>query len=527
MQRSAELRNLRLLAVCLAAVATAQSCHDIEGYGAIAGIDSHAQALVNGQAFAEAVAAANASASGARCVLVGQRVYAFLPAVSNFAGVSFVTVYLEGTLNVSTANFSTSFPGWPDPWAVLSFSHSVSLSFVSTTGRGLVNGRGNAWWWYTILVADHRNNLLTTNACVNTTVQGITFLNSPQYHLGLWDSVGLTVQGVTVLVDIEDQLNVFRYLGGSPPEASVSDVLRRAAQIGPVTPAQLLEEETVLHEGRHAAHGPLAEARRSLLPAQLRQEAWWDSAWTITPPVPMIWALNTDGIDFTGSGTTVRNCSVTNFDDSVCVKPIFASASAFGTPCTSGTRISDVRITYGVGVSMGSVPPDVGNNCIDDVIAKGLDFTSPLKAVYVKPNPAKFGTTATGQITNVLYEDVIVRDPLWWSIWAGPQQQQQPGSAGTGCSFLFPLGNTSCPTDPTVTVANLTLRNMTVINSLLSPGILLMNVSNPAVGFVFDGVVFVNASTWPVAGGAYLCENVAGIARGGTTPVPPCFTVAD
>ena len=163
----------------------------------------------------------------------------------------------------------------------------------------------------------------------------------------------------------------------------------------------------------------------------------------------------------------------------------------------------------------------VGNNCIDNVHVARVNFTTPLKAIYIKPNPAK-APPATGSITNILYEDVNIADPVWFSIWIGPQQQQQPGSAGTGCSFLFPLPNTTCPTDPEVTVANITLRRVRVSNTLMSPGVMLMNATNPGRNVTFDGVVFTNYSTWPVSGG-YLCENVLGRAIGGTSPVPPCF----
>lgn len=121
----------------------------------------------------------------------------------------------------------------------------------------------------------------------------------------------------------------------------------------------------------------------------------------------------------------------------------------------------------------------------------------------------------------------VMESPLWWSIWIGTQQQSQPGGFSTGCSFLYPLPNTTCPTDPQVTVANITLRNITINTPLLTPGVLLANASNPATGLIFDGVVVTGNASWPVDGGNYLCESVQGIATGGTTPVPPCFTVVD
>ena len=148
-------------------------------------------------------------------------------------------------------------------------------------------------------------------------------------------------------------------------------------------------------------------------------------------------------------------------------------------------------------------------------------FTTPLKAMYIKPNPAK-AAGATGQISNITYEDIVVESPIWWTIWVGTQQQQQPGSSGTGCSFVYPLDNTTCPTDPEVSVFDITLRRVAVNNSN-SPGVLLMNASNPGRGFVWEDVVFTNISGWPV-GSDYLCTAVSGVATGTTHPVPPCFT---
>jgi len=52
----------------------------------------------------------------------------------------------------------------------------------------------------------------------------------------------------------------------------------------------------------------------------------------------------------------------------------------------------------------------------------------------VKPNP---GTEGTGEISDILYEDITIDGTLWWSVWIGTQQQDQPsGGADTGCSFF-------------------------------------------------------------------------------------------
>jgi hypothetical protein len=140
----------------------------------------------------------------------------------------------------------------------------------------------------------------------------------------------------------------------------------------------------------------------------------------------MIYALNTDGIDVAGEDITVRNCTVTNFDDTVCAKPQLG--------CTRNLLVEDITIFWGCGLSMGSVPPDVGNNCISGALVRRVAFNSPLKAVYIKPNPAK-AAGATGEISNITYQDLTVNEPVWWPIWLGTQQQHQvraaPGVAGS------------------------------------------------------------------------------------------------
>jgi len=498
--------------------------YSIDDFGAVSGIDTHTQAVRNGAAFASALYAANASSSRRSILVPEGKVYSFLPSVPSFENVRDVVIYLEGTLEVYTQNFTKAYPNYPNPWVPLRFHSCEGLSIISTSGKGLLNGRGNLWWWYAILVEDNRANLLEVDTAKNFALEGVSFLNSAAWHMWLSGQTNATVHGVTVRVDIEDQLNAYRYIGGSSPSASLEEVLRNAERIGPSSQIQAK---------RWAAGGSLANrdasgdpsllaARAAAIPGEVRAQEWYNPQWGITPPVPMIWALNTDGIDFSGQGITVTNCSVTNFDDSVCVKP---SDSADGSPsgCTSDVDIRDIVITYGVGVSMGSVPPGgSGVNCIDGVSARNLRFDTPIKALYIKPNPAKNDPGGDfGRIANVLYEDVEIHDALWWAIWVGTQQQQQPGTAGTGCSFLFPLFNSSCPLDPQVTLANITLRRVSLYNGLLAPGVIMANETNPGTGFLWDSVVAYNSSNFPFSD--YLVKNIQGDATGGTLPIPSSF----
>ena len=517
-----------LVSSTLIASSDASAPFDIESFGAIAGIDTRSIALTNGLAFASAIAAANASLTSREVLVRSGRNYSYLPSVSDISGLTNVTLLIEGTLNLYTANFSDTkapFPGWPSVYPGMGFSSCSNFAIISTTGKGVFNGRGNLWWWYTIFFGDHRNNLLNVYQCTNFTLSGVTFLNSPQWHMFLQDIQQANIFNVTVLVDIEDQLDALRYIGGGTARLNnistsedIAQVLRAAHLVGPADEIQLstLMSRAPLDD---VSNENLQTSRRAALTSTVMSESWFKPQWAITPPVPMVWALNTDGIDFTGSNIRVTNCRVTNFDDSVCVKPSGGTAATGG--CTHDIYISDINVTYGVGVSMGSVPPHDDGNCIDNVIARRLTFDTPLKALYIKPNPSN-DPNAFGAITNIVYEDIVIKNSLWWPIYVGLQQQDQPGSGGgTGCSFIFPLFNSTCPSDPRVTVANITYRNIDIYGGICAPGLLMANETNPGTGFIFDAVIGHNVSTWPFVG--YYVNNVHGTTSGGTNPVPQGF----
>lgn len=341
----------------------------------------------------------------------------------------------------------------------------------------------------------------------NLVIDGLTVMNGPQFHFALFHNENVVVQRSTVFVDIKDHLDIHGYLGGAPLGASHFDILHASGRAESGNSAISADQNA------------LSAIRRLRLPKKLLElEEWWDHKWHTSPPIPMVWALNTDGIDVSGRNFTIHNCSVTNFDDSVVVKPSNLHEQGY---CSRDVDIRDIRVTWGVGVSIGSVTPSQFHACVDNVTARHLHFDKPLKAIYIKPNPKQPGNQ-TASITNILYEDVVIERPVWFAIWIGPQQQHQPkGGTDTGCSFFYPLRGHKCPTDPQVTLANITLRRVSARNGRMSPGILLLDEANPGQNFNFDGVVFSNFTKWPKSN--YVCENTQGTATGGTDPVPPCF----
>ena len=71
--------------------------------------------------------------------------------------------------------------------------------------------------------------------------------------------------------------------------------------------------------------------------------------------------LNTDGVDPSGVDILIERVRVTNFDDAIVPKPLSGQNRS---PCTERVLIRDIHTVYSVGLSIGSVPPHVDQNCI-------------------------------------------------------------------------------------------------------------------------------------------------------------------
>lgn len=245
--------------------------------------------------------------------------------------------------------------------------------------------------------------------------------------------------------------------------------------------------------------------------AQLFQNIDW-TPHGITLPT---YALNTDGVDIAGTNILVERLKITNYDDAVAIKP--QDSTGYKAKCAENIMVRDIEVYFGVGMTIGSVPPHDEYNCVSNVTFLNVTFYHPFKAVYVKTNP---GTTETmlpgsgGEITNILYENLTIYHPIWWSIYIGPQQQKQPGGDGPGC-MLYPL--TPCETQPLIHVANITLRNVQQHGTLLPPGIVRCNETNPCTGFVFDNVDADGWWKWLRLG--YITENIYGDVSG-SRPMP-------
>ncbi len=148
--------------------------------------------------------------------------------------------------------------------------------------------------------------------------------------------------------------------------------------------------------------------------------------------------------------------------------------------------IENITIRLGVGLSIGSVPPNLQHNCLRNITFRNAYFEKPFKAIYLKTNP---GSSGSGEIKDILYENMIIREPIWWAIYLGPQQQKQPLGGGPGC-MLYPFDpRGTCQTQPLIDIRNVTLTNIKVYNSLLFPIVLRCNETNPCTDINLNNVV--------------------------------------
>merc|ERR1711924_362570 len=130
--------------------------------------------------------------------------------------------------------------------------------------------------------------------------------------------------------------------------------------------------------------------------------------------------------------------------------------------------------------------------------------------------------------------------PQTTAIWIGPAQQSDsstnPICNANPCSNCWPDWRVSefgplcfsckkveCNGVKNGVFSNITLRNIVINNPEHSAGVLIAHPDSPMNNVVFDNVKVNNPSSTPFGADQYYCQNVQGVARGGTSPVPPCF----
>lgn len=226
--------------------------------------------------------------------------------------------------------------------------------------------------------------------------------------------------------------------------------------------------------------------------------------------------LNTDGLDVSGRDIHIHDVVVVNNDDSIAIKPtngVHVAADGTEYDCTENVLVENVQLT-GFGATIGSVGPSEYGNCANNVTFRNVYMPNTGKGIYVKSDKSDCPEGYSSSITNILYEDVCIVKPVWWALWIGPQQQHEPHQKlGGDCSLAYPV-NGHCPTQGCTTFANISLRNVYIEDPIMSPGVILGNVSQPMSNIWFDNVqVYMTdpdatVPAWPFDG--YHVENVVG-----------------
>ena len=163
--------------------------------------------------------------------------------------------------------------------------------------------------------------------------------------------------------------------------------------------------------------------------------------------------------------------------------------------------VQDIEVWFSEGLSVGSIQPGA-QTCIKDVTFKNVQMHTPIRGIYVKTARAEKGT---GLIQNITYENFNIQKPLLWGIYVGPLQDG--GKGGKGC-LHYPFSK-NCVVESKVTVTDIMLKNITVVDGLLPAGILLCNATNPCTGLDFEDV-HVHTPLWDIMKQGYFVSNAQG-----------------
>ena len=137
----------------------------------------------------------------------------------------------------------------------------------------------------------------------------------------------------------------------------------------------------------------------------------------------------------------------------------------------------NAEVMAGVGMSIGSFPPNSKGYCIEDDYFSNLAFMYPLKTMYIKTHSVD--PNGWGTIRNITYEHIRADNPVLWPNYIGPQLHKEPYGSSHG---MWP------PTQTLIDVQGITIRDMLTTMGLMQAGVLRCNETNPCRDIVFEDV---------------------------------------
>jgi len=171
----------------------------------------------------------------------------------------------------------------------------------------------------------------------------------------------------------------------------------------------------------------------------------------------------------------------------------------------------------GLGLTIGSI----GGSNVRNITFRDIYMKNTVKGIYTKFRGG------AGNITDIVFENIVMDSPSQYAIWIGPAQQSDSSNpcAAHPCSLCWPqVPGSKCNAVEESKYSNIVVRNVTVNDVKGSAGVILAGASNPMDDVVFEDVVFNNLKDSLLSfDDHYYVGNVNGVARGRTWPVPPGF----
>ncbi|CAE7633051.1 unnamed protein product [Symbiodinium sp. CCMP2456] len=189
-------------------------------------------------------------------------------------------------------------------------------------------------------------------------------------------------------------------------------------------------------------------------------------------------AFNTDGWDVSGKNIWIHHSKVWNQDDCFAVKG-----------SSSNVLIENVEAS-GLGLTIGS---EGGNDRVRNVTFRNVYMEKTFKGIYMKFR--EIGEGEVGLIEDVTYENIYMKEPEQWGIWIGPAQQSDSRRFWQGhpCSLLWPnIPGATCKAAERGIYRNILLKNVTIDNPKLQPGVIFSSADYPIQNISFDSVRVVN-----------------------------------
>ncbi|CAF1056545.1 unnamed protein product [Didymodactylos carnosus] len=152
------------------------------------------------------------------------------------------------------------------------------------------------------------------------------------------------------------------------------------------------------------------EIRYTDVDARRRPDVHWHDLNELT-------AFNTDGFDVSGTNVWIHDCNIWNDDDCIAVKQ--QDSNSIQSSCSENMLFERINAS-GVGLTIGSIGPFEAHSCVRNITFRNCTMYNTFKGFYLKSRPGEEGHT--GEISDVLYENIQINNVSQWSIWIGPQQ---------------------------------------------------------------------------------------------------------